>query len=773
MLGVRRAILKREAIVNLILGGILCAAVTAPCAEKKDDIEYGPFISATILSQWPKDWPREGAKEKPRGSYTYKAIAVRLGLKEGPQEAGIVFDTDLLRVSSGWDGGFLKLQGIPYDMQHGMNPELAGTQRFGTRRGPGWAKGGVFEDPRPVAYGPLPNDWAKYKGLYRNGSKIVFAYSVGSSEVLESHSFEGGVFYREFTLGASTEPREVMLFETESGNGAAYPATQTAAIEEPGSITAARLFGGVAGMEFNFPKASAISLKIPASAQPLNFKVGIFSGKQKEFDAFTQLPAGAPAADLMRFCAGGPAQWTAQAETGVGKLGEAQKDFPYTLDTLPVKESPMMRTTGLDFFKDGRMAVCTLHGDVWIVSGVDAGLKKVVWTRFASGLFQPLGLKVVDDFVYVLGRDQITKLVDLAGSGEADFYQNFNNDTQVSENFHEFAMDLQADAEGNFYYAKAGPVVPGGQGFEKVLAHHGCFLKVSKDGSKLEVVATGLRAANGISVGPNGELTSADNEGTWTPSSRINFIKPGGFYGCPPVSHREPAPTTYDPPLCWIPHDKVDNSSGGQVWVNTNNRWGPLEGRLLHMSYGMSALFLVLAEQVNGVWQGGVVKMPLVFRTGIMRGRFNPHDGQLYVCGVRGWQTTGAKWGAVQRVRFTGGAFNLPVNIAVQRDGVALTFLNELDKNSADTDNFDVSQWNYRWSANYGSPHFSVTTPNKQGEDKVEVTDAKLSADKKTIKLTIPGIRPVMQMKIQYQIKMADGVKLKQQEAFNTINVVK
>ena len=38
---------------------------------------------------------------------------------------------------------------------------------------------------------------------------------------------------------------------------------------------------------------------------------------------------------------------------------------------------------------------------------------------------------------------------------------------------------------------------------------------------------------------------------------------------------------------------------------------------------------------------GGVVRIPDVeFESGAMRGRFREADGQLYVTGLRGWQTT-------------------------------------------------------------------------------------------------------------------------------------
>ena len=73
------------------------------------------------------------------------------------------------------------------------------------------------------------------------------------------------------------------------------------------------------------------------------------------------------------------------------------------------------------------------------------------------GLFHPLGLKIVDDEILVLGRDQITRLHDLNKDGEADLYENFNNDVQVTPNFHEFAFELQTDPQGNFYFSKGGP----------------------------------------------------------------------------------------------------------------------------------------------------------------------------------------------------------------------------------------------------------------------------------------------------------------------------
>src|SRR5207248_4890234 len=141
------------------------------------------------------------------------------------------------------------------------------------------------------------------------------------------------------------------------------------------------------------------------------------------------------------------------------------------------------------------------------------------------------------------------------------------------------------------------------------------------------------------------------NQGNWVPTSNILVHRPGGFYGfegdpnkftkaqLDAAVREHPTP---DPPLCWIPY-AWDNSSGGQVWAG--DRFGPLSGHLLHTSYGKATIFEVLPERVDGVWQGMVVQLPLRFDSGIQRARVSPADGQVWVCGLHGWQTPGSRDG--------------------------------------------------------------------------------------------------------------------------------
>ena len=542
---------------------------------------------------------------------------------------------------------------------------------------------------------------------------------------------------------------------------------------DPKTVYAVALVKPGNGEKLSVVENSKIALEIDTSKDSRLVKLALWSGPESQLGEFTSAVKKLNAAkELDAYTKGGPARWTQKVSTK-GKL--STKKGAYVTDEIGLpNENPYkawFRPGGFDFFEDStKAALSNWSGDVWTVKGIDADLDKLEWQRIATGLFHPLGLEVFNDEVYVLGRDQITKLHDLNGDGETDFYECFNNDVEITWNFHEFTFDLQADNAGNLYYSKGAPVRNGGRGFDFVAKHHGTVVKVSPDGKKSEVIASGLRAPNGISVRSDGQVTTGDNEGSWMPKCRLNLVEKGGFYGVMNTSHQNPWPKTYDAPICWFPKE-VDNSGGGQAWVESD-KWGPFKNDLLHLSYGTCSLYKVMYEKVNGIPQGGVVRMPVNFATGIMRARFNKGDGQLYVCGLRGWQTSAALDGALTRVRYTGESITMPTGLKVVKDGIEITFTNPVDKEEAtDPQAYAVSQWNYSYSENYGSSDYSVIDPAKQGQDKVKISSASISKDGKTVKLQIPNIKPVMQMRIKIDILDAKENEVFY-EIFSTINVV-
>lgn len=512
---------------------------------------------------------------------------------------------------------------------------------------------------------------------------------------------------------------------------------------------------------------SRIVMKVPVHDAPLRVQLAVAA---VDNDDLTALTKGLMKDREVAAIPSGPSnkRWGEPIVTK-GAIGEDDGAFAVDTITIPF-ENPFgsrMRTGAFDFFSDGRAAVSTWNGDVWVVSGIDDDLDRLEWRRFATGLFDPLGLRIVDDVVYVHGRDGLTRLIDSNDDGEADRYENFNNQIYITPAFHEFAFDLQTDTDGNFYFSKGAPVNPGGRGFMKIVPHHGTLLKVSKDGSTIEAVATGLRAPNGIGVSPTGVLTSGDNEGTYMPRCRLNWIEKPGFYaGVKDTAHRSPVPAEPDLPLCWMPME-VDNSSGGQVWV-TGKGWQDLQGRLLHNSYGTCSTYLVLPERVNGQMQGGVVRLPANYSSSAMRGRFSPIDGQLYTIGLKGWQTSAAREGGFHRVRRTDQPLDLPIALSTCERGVYLTFSSPVDAElGADPESYGVEVWNYVYSQNYGSPELSVLEPErkrergKQNRDPLTVQSAALSPDRRTVFLTIEGMRPVHQMKITWDLDTEDGRPLR------------
>ncbi len=432
---------------------------------------------------------------------------------------------------------------------------------------------------------------------------------------------------------------------------------------------------------------------------------------------------------------GGPLLWPGKITT-VGYRGLEQGG--YAMDTLTLPDSTpwntWFRTSALDFFPDGRMALTTYGGDVWIVSGIDDELTELQWKRFAGGLYEPFGVKVVDGFVYVTCKDRLTKLHDINGDGEADFYESFNADTDVSVNFHAFNFDLQTDSQGNFYYAKSG------HGADSDLP--GAVFKISADGKQREVYCTGFRTPNGMGILPDDRLTASDNQGQWTPASKVNLLRPGGFYGWVQTysipGMWEPGggtidlkkvvpPETFDPPLVWMPQE-FDNSSGGQLFVD-DSRWGPLSGRMLHTSFGKGWMSYMMLQEVDDVVQAAIIKLPFNFRTGIMRARVNPADGQVYATGLQGWNG-GARAGlldsGVQRIRYTGDPYPMVSDCKVESDGLRISFNFPLDADSAtDLDSYVAEQWNYHWRSEYGSDMYSPIT-DKPGIDKMNVESVTL-----------------------------------------------
>jgi len=398
--------------------------------------------------------------------------------------------------------------------------------------------------------------------------------------------------------------------------------------------------------------------------------------------------------------------------------------------------------SGHDFLPDGSALLCTMQGDVWRATGLDEGLQNVSWQRIASGLFQPLGIVVHDDQIFVMGRDQLTRLHDLNGDGESDYYECFSRSLETSASGHDFTCDLWRDAEGRFYTAS------GKQG----------VMRIAADGESAEIVANGLRNSDGLGLTPDGLVTIPSSEGDWMPASMIAAIRPDGailnrlpgkspdgrslpFFGRPGGNLQQPP----EVPMLYLPRG-LDNSSGGQIHVDSD-RWGPVKGKMVHLSFGAGRAFLLLRDEFDGWIQGAVIPIGGEFASGAHRGKFNPYDGQLYVSGMAGWGTYTTDDGCFQRVRYNGDEPQLPVGFHVHENGIRVDFLQPVkEQEVADPESHFVQAWNYRYSGAYGSPEYSSRQLGLRGHDVLDVQSVSVLPGGKSLFLEVRNLQPVNQL---------------------------
>lgn len=437
-------------------------------------------------------------------------------------------------------------------------------------------------------------------------------------------------------------------------------------------------------------------------------------------------------------------RWLDQTVSTQGVLGEG--DGAYVIDTLTIpygKENPFnmpFRVGGFDFLPDGRAAVCTLMGDVWLVDGIDEDLDRLTWKRIAAGLHQSLGLVVQDGKILVLGRDQVTRLHDLNGDDEADFYECVTNEYPTSPG-NSFALTLHQDDEGTLYW---------------FTRSENFAMTRYRKGEKPESIATGLRGTNGTGVSPDGSIVLATaQEGTWTPATVIFEVGEGSYHGFL-GPRKEHGKYGYDLPLCFIPRG-IDNSCGDIVFLPEDKRLGPLAGSLVGTSLGACTHYRVLREVCNGKPQGGVVPLPGDFLSGAHRSRYNPHDGQLYIAGSSGWESYAQEDGSLQRVRYTGQTLHLPESVETWENGFIVRFNTRIDPRSVKLDNAFAEQWNYLYSGAYGSPEFSVKFPGRLGHDRVDIRSVHALKDGRSVFVELPQLHPVMQLHLYLELETDTG----------------
>lgn len=760
-----------------LLGACATVAKEKPFAEF---VEPGfPFITTSVEASRP-------GTAFPERNFTVRGIVISLG-----NGAYACFDTDLLRMAVVWRGEFLQLRGMPHvSYQEPKNKKNDVTQLLGepllaTGIYPGWkSPTAPFADPRPagpnpaeVGRGPLAEELGRYQGLFVAGDEVVLNYRVGETEFFERPGSLGSeaavAVSRTFRAEAIAAPVALVLGEFAESSGARIRGDRIEVEHSGGEVTVVRFEEAPEGTVLGWHQDRFVTLELPAAPRRTDFRVVAWRGPRADRDAFLKAVLGSPLRPIGPELAGAAPHWPEVVSTDVRRAAEGSGAFAVDQIGVPVPNPwrRQARPAAVDFFADGRAAVVTYEGDVWLVSGFHDSARPPQWRRFASGLYETMSLSIRDGVIHVFGRDQITALHDLNGDGEADHYENFSNLVVQSAESRMFPMDMVRNRQGGFYLALGGALDTGprygpsiSKGFRVGSQHSGSILEVSPDGRRLIIFATGFREPF-LGYDPVRDwLTASDQQGNWVPSTPLYLVRRGDFFGVPATAQRQPAPAE-TPALVWIPHH-VDNSAAGQVYVDSR-RMGPLNGGLVHLSYGKGHLIRVYPDAAGGVPQGAVISFA-DSEIPVLKGQVNPADGQLYLCGFQIYGSEATPIAGMARLRYTGEESALPLEVRSSERGVLFVFERPLDRDTAvRVGNYSIHRWSYRRTENYGSGHYRGD--GEAGREKLAVAAAHVSRDGRSLFLHVPAMEEVMQLEVQYDIATASGLPVRS-SAYFTVN---
>ena len=476
----------------------------------------------------------------------------------------------------------------------------------------------------------------------------------------------------------------------------------------------------------------------------------------------------------------------------VGAFGQkpapkTEQDF-YEIKTLPIPQDLYLEVGGLATMPDGRLAVSTRRGEIWIVENpYQKDSHQTNYRRFASGLHEILGLAYKDGVFYCSQRGELTKITDTNRDGVADLYEPIYQ-FELSGNYHEYTYGPVFDKNGDMLVTLNLAWIGFGEG--KFAKWRGWLVKIKPDGT-LEPQSAGLRSPAGYSINDEGDIFYGENQGDWVGSGRITHLAKGDFAGNPggikwakePNSPfkltLEEIPDNNQPmfeaakkvknlklPAVWFPHAIMGISTSDIIQDTTKGKFSPFPGQYFVADQGQSKVMRVFMEKVNGVYQGFCINYREGFQSGILRERFGL-DGSMFVgMTSRGWGSTGKDNFGLQRLVWNG-LMPFEINaIHAKSDGFEITFTQAVDvKSVKNAASYALRSYIYEYHHQYGSPIINVKD--------LKIKGISVSPDKKSVRISIDGIRQFyIHEFILKGILNEEGEPLLHETAYYTLNEI-
>jgi hypothetical protein len=460
---------------------------------------------------------------------------------------------------------------------------------------------------------------------------------------------------------------------------------------------------------------------------------------------------------------------------------EREREF-YPIVNIPLPKDTVIEAGAFAVLPDGRVAVGTRHGEIFLIAGIDAPKPVPVFHRFASGLDEIFGLTWQDNAFRVTQSCELTRVSDFNTDGVADSFQTIS-DAWGYANYHEYAFGSKLDAAGNQFVALGLSA-----SYYSHALNRGFIMKVAPDG-KTTAFASGLRSPGGIGFDEHGSLFYIESQGPWNCSCSLKAVSPQSFHGHPAsfnwyqyAPELGPTPETPNsgnrivteknrvkqlvPYAIIFPYIRMGRSITGFNVDRTQGKFGPFENQIFLGDYTQSILMRATTENINGVWQGACYPFREGLSTGILNVEFTP-GGNLLCGGTnRGWPVRGIKPFALERLEWSG---KMPFEInrvTIEPDGFRITFTKPVEPITGSLPtSYAISAFTHPYHAGYGGPEIEQRKP--------AVRSVSLAEDGLSTKIILDKLERGFVYELDLvELRSRDKEELLHRNAFYTVNEI-
>ncbi len=667
----------------------------------------------------------------PPPNRTRRGVVVKA---DGGRKLWGCFDTDLLRWSAFWTEDSRWPAPVTLDSMAAVSypqrpekakrpPSPAGGSFLMSPELPGMNVGRVpTDDPRTASLadsddrvGPLPIGSGRWIGYEIRGAVPVLEYWIGDCRIRESLASDGlRAVERRLELGRTRQTLSIRLASearpTEAPLAATIHGSDRSLVECDGP-----------GITLRIDDEHGAWLEVAPSRRDRELSITYRERNDPPARRAAPLPDSAPTTPLF------PIPIDAPHPEPTPRQG------PFEIRNLRIPQDNLqarfIRPVDVAFLAPGTALLCTLDGDLWRLDGV--GSQTVRWLRVAAGLFEPMAVEVdASGRVFVLGRDQVTELVDVDGDHHYDRFLNASDAFRQTLHTRDYATSLALEPDGSFVVAKGGIAGTKSEGTEELADHRGTILRLSADGSTATVLAEGLRMPF-VGRRADGALFASDQQGHFIPSTPLHRIgEERAFLGFEPTRFEREAPHLQ--PLTWYPYQS--NRSGAAFATLAAAAFPDLAGAFVHLSWN-GRLFAVETPEIGLPFSW---RLPLQLDFPALNAASDPETGELLVVGlgISGYQPTTPQHAGLALLRQSA-PLAAPTTLEIAPLSVRIGFAQAVPARLA-LGRPTLRVWNLRRSENYGSGHYDWR--NEPGEELIDIETVTLSPDRLSLRLDVTAL---------------------------------